>query len=376
MIMSIMIFYGFAIANGTLEQIAKKSVYAAKGYPFAMPIVLYLLCVVISGIGPGPYAVFAFMAPLVMAIAKETGMDRVLASVIIVGGGIGGAQTSFGVGGVIVKGLIERAGYVADAELFTWTTFVNSLIAETIIFLIAYVVLKGYKIKLLNIEKPQPFNREQRINLVLIVASLFIIMVPSLLGLIFPKEPLVLLLKKQVDVGFVAIIAAIFAFLFKLGKEKEVLAKVPWSTIILLCGMGILIDVAVRAGTIKLLAQWIATHVSSGTAPVLMTVVAGTMSFFASSLGVVAPTLFPIVQGVANQLNVNPVLLFSLILIGAGFTAFSPFSTGGALTLAGVTDEEARKTLFYKLLVLPVFALTLAILLALAGVIRGDWLIN
>ena len=74
-IFGVTFFFGFAIANGTLEQIANRVVYATRNRPAAIPFALYGLVMLISGVGPGHYAVFVFLSPLVMAVASKTGMS-------------------------------------------------------------------------------------------------------------------------------------------------------------------------------------------------------------------------------------------------------------------------------------------------------------
>ena len=53
MILTITFFYGFAMSNGTLSVIARKTVFASRKYPYLIPITLYILTLIISGIGPG-----------------------------------------------------------------------------------------------------------------------------------------------------------------------------------------------------------------------------------------------------------------------------------------------------------------------------------
>lgn len=369
-IMSITFFYGFAIANGTIEKIARKTVYLSRNKPFLVPIALYALVVFVSGIGPGPYSVYVFLSLLVMAIAAETKMSRLLAAIIIVGGGVAGGFTPMSVGGGITSGLIEKAGFAAQAGEYALAVMRNSFIAETIIFFIAYVLCKGYAIQTPNIAKPEPFDSKQRLTNVLIAITLACVMIPPVLASLFPQVALFGLLKRQMDPTFISLIAAVLCLLLRLGNEKEAITKVPWSVIILLCGMGMLIEVAVKAGTIKALASWMSGHMTAASAPVILGVVASIMSFFSSTMGVVMPTLYPIVPDIANSVGASPATLFSIITVCAAFTGFSPFSSGGALSLTGVTDEAERSALFTKLLILPIGAMMLALALTALGVIR------
>ena len=369
-IFAITFFYGFAISNGTLELIAKKSVYLTRNVPYLIPFVCYGLCIAMSGIGPGPYAVYAFLSPLIMAIAKEIKMHKMIAVVGIVGGGVAGAFTSIGMGGGIAKGLIEGAGYVQEAAQFTNRVLINSFIGETILFIIVYIVFKGYKVKPSSIEKPVAFNREQKINMILIVLTLALTIFPTLFSNLVPDSAMLKTIAKGADVAYVCILGAILGIFFKIGKEKAAFAIVPWNTIILLCGMGMLVSVAVAAGTIDMIANAISTNVSKTTAPVVMTILAGAMSFFSSTMGVVMPTLYPVVPTIVAATGVAPTALFSVITLGAAVTGVSPFSSGGGLALPAIQDEQEKAVVFKQLLILPFASLAVIAILVLVGIIR------
>ncbi|MDF2565024.1 MAG: Dicarboxylate carrier MatC domain protein, partial [Massilibacillus sp.] len=79
-------------------------------------------------------------------------------------------------------------------------------------------------------------------------------------------------------------------------------------------------------------------------------IVGGIMSFFSSTLGVVCPALFPIIPSIVETTGLNPMLLFTCVVIGAQATAISPFSSGGSLVLGSCNKEEDRDTLFSQLL--------------------------
>jgi di/tricarboxylate transporter len=111
-----------------------------------------------------------------------------------------------------------------------------------------------------------------------------------------------------------------------------------------------LISVAIKAGTIKILAGWVTSNLSPFLVVVVMTIVGSIMSFFSSTLGVVCPTLFPIVPSITASSGLSPMLIFTAIVIGSQATAISPFSSGGALTLGSCSDEDERKQLFYDLI--------------------------
>ena len=74
------------------------------------------------------------------------------------------------------------------------------------------------------------------------------------------------------------------------------------------------------------------------------------MSVFASTLGVVAPTLFPIVPALALTTGLDPLLLFVCVVAGAQASAISPFSSGGSLILSSTPEDVNKNQLFNQLL--------------------------
>ena len=72
------------------------------------------------------------------------------------------------------------------------------------------------------------------------------------------------------------------------------------------------------------------------------------MSIFSSTLGVVAPLMFPMIPGFVAATGMSPSLFAVAIIIGAQSTSIAPFSTGGSLQLgsSGLEGEEQDK--FYN----------------------------
>ena len=177
------------------------------------------------------------------------------------------------------------------------------------------------------------------------------------------------MLTSKIDLQFLAVIGTIVAIFLKIGDFKDVMKIVPWNTIILICGVGSLIAVAVQAGTIQWMADYVSNNTSSNIAPYAIMIVAAFMSFFSSSTGVVMPTLYPVVPGIVAATGANPALLFAIITIGASCTGMSPFSSGGAITLSGVTDEKVKDELFTQLLFVPAAMVVVGLLTMLIGIL-------
>ncbi|CAQ91122.1 hypothetical protein [Escherichia fergusonii] len=128
------------------------------------------------------------------------------------------------------------------------------------------------------------------------------------------------------------------------------MALVPWGTLIMICGVGMLIQVAIKAGTIDMLASWVGTSLPTAIVPFALAIIGGMMSFFSSTLGVVCPALFPIMPSIAESTGIDAIILFTATVIGAQATAISPFSSGGSLLLGSCSNEEERNEMFPTLL--------------------------
>lgn len=252
---------------------------------------------------------------------------------------------------------------------YTHTLLVDSFIFQTLVFLVAYVVLKGYQTESLDTERPAPFDAQQRRTLWLVAFIIALIIVPSTIAAFLPTGSVFATIASHIDPTFISIIGVVLALILRVGDEKAALAKVPMAIIILLCGMGMLISVAVKAGTIAALSQWLAANVSVAMVPYATGVSASVMSFFSSTLGVVMPTLFPIVPNLATNAGLSHTVLLSAIVLCSSLTGFSPFSSGGALALAGVQEEAERGKLFYRLLLVPLFGVAGVLVLVFFGLL-------
>lgn len=131
------------------------------------------------------------------------------------------------------------------------------------------------------------------------ILMMVIVLVFPLLKMAVPGNELIGKIAGKVDVGLVAFCFTIIALLFDLAPQKEVIARVPWNTILMIAGAGMLIAVAVQAGTIDALSAWIGSNVPTALIPLAFSFVGAFMSFFSSTTGVVAPALFPLIPGLA-----------------------------------------------------------------------------
>ncbi|MCI8991685.1 MAG: hypothetical protein HFG80_02995 [Eubacterium sp.] len=87
-------------------------------------------------------------------------------------------------------------------------------------------MLRLYKIKLPEelIQKPEAPNRQQKINMVIILVCVLMLFVPAIMQTFFPNPVAACLTK--LDITLVYAVGIVLCTLFKIGNEKEVLKKV------------------------------------------------------------------------------------------------------------------------------------------------------
>lgn len=357
-ILAVSLFYNVAAANGTLEKISRSLLYACRKFPGLLPYALFFVAVILSVMGAAYFTVLAFLAPITLLICEEAKMDKLTGAVAINCGALAGGNFPTAALGVIFRGLMDTA-YEGAVDLPSIDSFTSTLILCGLAIISSLVIITVFRFgfksnrnigKDVNFEQPEAYTKVQKQTLTLILVMMAVVLVFPVLKLLLPNVKVISTVAGKIDVGLVAIVFAVIALLMKLAPQKEIIAKVPWNTILMIAGAGMLIAVAVKAGTIDMLSAWIGSNVPTFLVPIAFSLVAAVMSFFSSTTGVVCPALFPLIPALAAATGLNPAALFTCTVLGAQSSAISPFSSGGSLVLGSCGDEEERNTLFNRLL--------------------------
>ncbi|MGP3791981.1 SLC13 family permease [Pseudomonas sp. B392_1p] len=353
-IFSVCLFYSFATVNGTLEKLAEHLIYQCRTVPQLLPFAVFFTATAISAMGAGYYTVLAFMAPITLLLCQRTGMSLITGGMAVNYGALSGANFVSSQSGIIFRGLMVNAGipeneaFINAAGIFVSTLVIPLVVISVLVFMTGHG--KAMKASAYVATAPTPLNREQKMTLWLTLLMMAIVLAAPIANIILPDNATVSFINAKMDIGLIASLFSVIALLLKLGDERKAMASVPWATLIMICGVGMLISVAIKAGTIDLLASWMGNSIPPIMVPVVFGVVAAFMSLFASTLGVVTPALFPMVPAIASTLGLDPMILFIAIVVGSQATSISPFSSGGSLILGACPTEESRASLFPQLL--------------------------
>ncbi len=355
MLFGVMYLFSIAQENKTLELLSKKTFALCRGNAKLLPIVVFLVATVIAAIGPGPISVSALIAVLVVPLAKEANIPFIhLASFGLLGSFAGGL-TPITPSGIVAVTKAEESGLFGVGIDLPLKMALTCVIYAAILY---FFVFKWHKAKKLDVRQDAasiPFTGLQ-------LATLAGIVIVAVVSTVF-----------GINVGLISFAVSVVLTLLKAADEGAALKRVPWSTLIMITGVGILISLVTELGGIALLSKWLQALASPKTAAAIMGVLAGVMSWFSSASGVVMPTLFPAgAEMAANMPGLDAMSVVVAVGIGAHMAAMSPVSSCGGLTLAaysssGDVTAENRNKMFLQLFLLSASGVLFCGVLALLG---------
>lgn len=346
--------FGMASINGTLELISKKIIALVGRRTFLIPILMFFLSAGISALGPGHIAAGILMTTFAVYLALEMKINPFATALYAKLGANAGCASPLSLTGVLAKGLSEPLGYSG----FGVHLFATTLISGFVFTLVVYVIYKGYKVTADNpmkLSELPKFNKKQ----------LFTILVMAVL--------VILCIGFQMDVGTLAFVGAAILVLTGCVDEKKGIKNIPWGTLLMITGVGVLVNVMDTLGGISLISDFLMSVMTKTTAVPIMAATSGILSWVSSTTGVVMPTLYPVAAEIASNIGANYVELISAITATSFAAAISPLSTGGAIILSSYSaakelEIEEQNRLFKTLFLLSVANVAINVVLAALGV--------
>ena len=350
--------YLFTIAdsNGTLEILARKMVSLARGHINLIPIVLVVMGAILAMVGPGTIATLALMVMISTALAKELNVDPLTYTVCSFMGAGGGGMSPIAPTGIVAMEMATQQGYTGIAIPYMLTVLLAAILFGTVYYFATGIFKLKAEYVPQVLRDVQPFNRRQWITLAGIAVMILLVMI------------------FHINVGLASFFVATILNLIGVCDEHKVFSKISWSTLILICGVGVLMNEIIILGGIDKLSVGLASVMTPYTASPLMTLTGGIMGWFASTAGVVIPTLVPTVPGIVASLGdtVTPLSLISGLSIGSQLAGISPGSTGGAFALATYValfkpNTAEKNRYFVRLFVTSIFAVLFVFALGFTG---------
>lgn len=348
--------YLFAIinGNGTLELLAKKIVNLVPAR--AIPFVMFIIGMVLSAAGPGSIPCLAIIPVIAIPISVSAGINPIMTSIIGDMGAMAGRMSPLTPEAAVVRGLMEKQNMTGNTVPIMVCTAVTAVVCCVFV----YIYYKGWKVDQTVVtdekEKLPKFTWQQYLSLAGLVVLAFGVLVLSW------------------NVGLTGFLIGSVLCIIGCGDEKKAVKGIPWNVIIMVLGVGMLMNIVSLSGGVDILVSALESVMNIKTANPIMAILAGIMSFFSSGLGVVFPTLVPICGSLASGIGADGIYLVAMVVIGGTIAGYTPISTTGALIMAGVAQQEdsekrfPQNKLFVELFAVSVINLVVLAVMAAIGV--------
>lgn len=348
-------YFAILTDNKTLSISANKLVYLFGKHKYIVPLVIFIIGAFLSSLGPGPLPLLAVIPVLAVPIAMSTGHNPVMLSIIGQCGAMGARMSPLTPDYAVVHGLLKDFQPASDIKFY-----LSGILTAFVISLVVFIYYKGWRLDYKSdheLEKTS-FKKEHIISLITLLILIIAVIV------------------FHTNVGLTAFAMGSLLGLLNIGDEKEAIKKIPWGVILLVLGVGILMNIVISSGGVKFMADKLSTSINKKNAGPIVVFFANTISFFASGLGVVFPTLIPTVLEMTSSFN-DPNFtseLISMVIIGGTFTGLSPFTTAGALVMSAVSTDDriskkfSQNKLFMELLFLALFIILIEMILSYIGI--------
>ena len=239
-LVGVTLFFTLVRGNGTLDKVGQVALHVCRGNVGWIPVVFFALSLVIASIGAGNIAAAALVAPVAMAVTERVGISPFLMALMVAHGCIAGALSPIAPTGVIANGLMARMGMSG----FETQNYLYNLLANALAAGLGYLVLGGWRL----------FNRNSDalpVNLALHEAKVGVTLSQwitlATVALFFLG-----VVGCGVHVGMAAATAAVVLSLARIGDDKRAILEIPWSVIMMVCGVTVLTSLVQKTGGMDL----------------------------------------------------------------------------------------------------------------------------
>ena len=350
------IAFGALRVTGAAELLIKKIMkkFGSKFIPF-MPWFFFLLSFIPGIMGMGAIATVAIVSTGAV-VGVQLGIYPILIPLMVMVVASVNPIHPVQMVGIMVTDIIEPMGYSASEMT---TAFYAEMIFAFIICLGLYIIFKGYKVKKnANINFDEDLPKFEKKQLVTLVGTMIIIA-----GIVFFK----------LDIGLLSAFMAVVYLACGVYTEKTMFQAMPLNVMFTVASVGVLVNLVVTLGGIDLVMSLLNPILNKYTIVPLAALVSGLMSWMSSTVGVVIPTLLPLVPALIATAggDVSFTVVLTAILMAGHVASMNPFDGTGGTVLAYAAPvletEEERKKLVPQLLYISLALVGVVVLISATG---------
>lgn len=359
------LFYGFANENGTMAILTKKLVYAFRKAQWSMPLVLFLIAFILSASGAAMEASVILLSPIGFSLALAMNFNPFLVAVGIWAGGCMGNWVPW----ASFYNMFASQCFDVMGQDLAYSAFnhscVSLIIILTAIVLAFFFIYKGYKAKgevdVANAE----FTPVQKKTFWIMVVSLIVIVIPALIQLIVPNAVTKWMTANLGIQTVAAISAAVMAILGVADNGTVLRNRVPWSLLMMVCGVSMLMGLCTPLG----ITDAVSSFLANGGIPIWLVVPALTALLALLSFFVSGAVLQPLVVALSTplmSLGISGITVIVAAQAGGVVSSLSPYSAAGAMAISGC-PEELRLEVSSKMMRYAIILSVVVTLIAFTG---------
>jgi Na+/H+ antiporter NhaD/arsenite permease-like protein len=322
-------FFGIAQGNGTIDIAIHKLISAVGNRRTLLPFVIFLITAGVASMGSSQAGYV--MIPLAMAAARRSGVDPMLMGVALNSGMSTGGFAPTSLFGIVTVTTARQAGI----DLNPLTLLAAALISNLALLIVAAWMFPGVgvaaaprsaAVEPVVTPAPSRFAPHQILTLVFIVVLVLSVVIGFSLGY-------------QPDLGVIALgLGSVLALMYP-AAGAEGIRRIDWSTIFMVGGIVTFVGVLQRLDAVNLMGHAAMTVGAPIVAAFIICMIAGLVSAFASTAGILA-ALVPMAVPLATSGGVSGWALMCAMGVCASIVDASPFSTTGALIIASGAEPE------------------------------------
>ena len=327
--------FAIALSNGTVERTIEAAARLVAGRRSLIPWIVFVVASLPAMAGALGSAGVALLAPLALRLARRYGIDRRMIGLMVVHGAGAGNFSPLNVLSGVVTQALGRGGLAMSAT----TLFVANLVYNVALAMVIFIVFGGMRPGPSDVRtgaiagEPHPRSPLRADQICTLVALASVAVAALGFGL---------------NIGFVALAAAVTLHLAFPTSSGAAEMQIAWSVVLLVCGVVTYVAALQRYGTVDVVGNGIAASTSPLVTALLLCAVGAVTSAFASSAGILG-ALIPLAVPVLAQGGLETTGMVVALAISATVVDATPFSTVGALVVAN-TDADERGHVYRGLL--------------------------
>ncbi|HZZ02685.1 SLC13 family permease [Paraburkholderia sp.] len=332
LILGVMYLWNLVRDSGLAELIVHRAVALARGRPWLLPWTTCTLTALICALGALPIAALVITLPVALEIARRENIRPALMGIVTIQGGCIGGLSPFNPWAKVVIAQAAKGGVTLLPTEFFFCQFAINLAFA----LLAFFAFGGSEL----IARPKP--RDAAAQTVLAAPSSRSMLTWQQWTALAALLGFIALVLTRHDVGLSAFSMGILLNIAVRADTRKVVADLPWSMVIMISGILIYIGMLETVGVLQATGELLQSMEQQSLVRVGMTYLGTLMANFEASSVVVLGLVIPVVT---RSLAHEPSALLASIQLALSASSIvvitaSPFHLGGGLVLAELHGDD------------------------------------